>query len=404
MTSTEIPVGRAQNWLAPALLMGAAGGVAMGFGRLSYAFVLDDMVRAYLGSYSVAGLIGTANLTGYVISALLSGLLLRRWSPEGLSVRGLAVSTACLFVFPLTSTPMVAGLVMLLLGGAGGLVWISSVPIVSKTVPANRRGVAYGIALSGVGASAVLTGVVVRVCHGLLGDAGWRATWIVEGCGGLLVLILVIAFLAHGGTPGPAQQGSRTLIERPPAGITAALILYLCYGLMHGIFSNYYVVAAQEGGTLSHGTATTAFSILGLTNLFGGMVLGRLSDSWGRRPLLLPGLILLAGCCAAVTLHSAGLTLASSAMYGLLMGGVPAIITAALADQLAPADLARGYAAISLAVGLGQLLSPPIGGWLADRTGAFTVSFLLATAFAVIGAGAAFGASGLSRRAGRHRR
>jgi MFS family permease len=388
--------------MAPALLMGAAGGVAMGFGRLSYAFVLDDMVHAYLGSYSVAGLIGAANLAGYVLSALLSGMLLRRWTPEALAVRGLAVSTICLLVFPLTSSPVVAGLVMFVLGGAGGLVWISSVPIVSKAVPAHRRGVAYGLALSGVGASAVLTGIVIRVCHALFGDAGWRATWLVEGCGGLLVLVLVMTMLPAGTTHVRGLGGPP--IERPPAGIAAALVLYLCYGLMHGIFSNYYVVAAQEGGTLSRGAAATAFSLLGLTNVFGGLVLGRCSDAWGRRWLLSLAMVLLAGCCAAIPLHLAGLTVASSAMYGLLMGGVPAVITAALADQLDPADLARGYAAISLAVGLGQLLSPPVGGWLADTTSSFAASFTLAAFFALFAAGAALAVQDVNKRGGPHRR
>jgi nitrate/nitrite transporter NarK len=41
--------------------------------------------------------------------------------------------------------------------------------------------------------------------------------------------------------------------------------------------------------------------------------------------------------------------------------------------------------AATLALGLAQFLAPPVGGWLADLTGSFTATYLVAGAASVVG-------------------
>ncbi|BCB82803.1 MFS transporter [Phytohabitans suffuscus] len=371
--------------------MAASGGLTMGFGRLTFPVLLEEMTADYLGSYSVAGLVSAANLGGYLVGTLLSNAWLRRTPARTLVVRGLCVATACLALTPAVRDVYFVLAVMFVLGIASGAVWISCVPVVSGAAPAERRGVAYGLMLSGIGTSVALTGLVVRLADHLFGPGSWRAVWVIEGAIGLLVIASVLLLLrpAPTGHPAPAAGPGHPHGRGLPSGIGWAVAIYLFYGTVHGLYSNYVVAAAQEGGNLSSGQATAAFSVLGLTNVLGGLVLGRLSDGWGRRRLLVGALVALSGCAAAVPLHQAGLTFASCALYGMLMTGVPAVLTASLADRLPARQLASGYAAISLAVGVGQLVSPPAGGWLADVTGDFALTYLVAAALGLVAAAAA---------------
>ena len=76
----------------------------------------------------------------------------------------------------------------------------------------------------------------------------------------------------------------------------------------------------------------------------------------------------------------------SAVAFGLAMSGAPAVLAAHLADSLDPRRFAAAFGAVTLVFGLAQLVGPQLGGWIADRTGSFSVVFLVA-------AGAALGAA-----------
>src|SRR5687767_8761626 len=87
--------------LALALSMGAA--VSLGITRFSYALLLPPM-RADLGwSYTLAGAMNTANAAGYLLGALMTPALMRRFGPVRLLVGG--ALWASLFMRPAASSP-----------------------------------------------------------------------------------------------------------------------------------------------------------------------------------------------------------------------------------------------------------------------------------------------------------
>lgn len=91
-------------------------------------------------------------------------------------------------------------------------------------------------------------------------------------------------------------------------------------------------------------------------------VLGRLSDRFGRRPILV---LSLAGTVAGYLLfalqNSLGL-LFLSRIVGGVMGGNVATAQAVIADVTKPEDRAKGMGLIGAAFGLGFILGPAIGG------------------------------------------
>jgi MFS family permease len=85
----------------------------------------------------------------------------------------------------------------------------------------------------------------------------------------------------------------------------------------------------------------------------------------------------------------------SAVVFGLAMSGAPAVLAAHLADSLDPRRFAAAFGAVTLVFGAAQLVGPQLGGWIADRTGSFSVAFLVAAGAAL---GAAIASSTLPRR------
>jgi MFS family permease len=48
-------------------------------------------------------------------------------------------------------------------------------------------------------------------------------------------------------------------------------------------------------------------------------------------------------------------------------------------------DYGPSFAAATLAFGIAQTIAPPIGGFIADLSGSFTLAFLLSSAMGVVG-------------------
>lgn len=92
---------------------------------------------------------------------------------------------------------------------------------------------------------------------------------------------------------------------------------------------------------------------------------GRLSDRYGRRPILL---VSLTGSLLANTMWvfagGFGMLLASRLLAGAMTGNV-AVANAAVADITSAENRSRGMAAVGMAFGLGFILGPAIGGMMA---------------------------------------
>jgi DHA1 family tetracycline resistance protein-like MFS transporter len=107
-------------------------------------------------------------------------------------------------------------------------------------------------------------------------------------------------------------------------------------------------------------------AVWALISLFALPILSALSDRFGRRPVLLASIF-------GVTIDYLAMALSPSLGW-LLIGRVASGITAAtfatssafIADVTPPADRAARYGLISIAVGLGYIIGPPLGGVLGD--------------------------------------
>ena len=123
--------------------------------------------------------------------------------------------------------------------------------------------------------------------------------------------------------------------------------------------------------------------------VFGGISLGALSDRIGRR-LTLTGSFTMFSACAMIILTGQQPWVAIAAVgAGLGFSGGPALITAQIVAHTDATTYGPAFSAATLAFGVAQMLSPQLGGLIADTAGSFTYVFVLSAAISLLGAVAA---------------
>jgi DHA1 family tetracycline resistance protein-like MFS transporter len=102
----------------------------------------------------------------------------------------------------------------------------------------------------------------------------------------------------------------------------------------------------------------------GLANFFGAPMLGALSDSYGRRPVLLIGFCGLAFNFFLTALSTALWMLVAVRLVGGAMQANAAVANAYAADVTPPAERAKSFGMLGAMFGIGFILGPVMGGLL----------------------------------------
>lgn len=110
-----------------------------------------------------------------------------------------------------------------------------------------------------------------------------------------------------------------------------------------------------------YGVVTVTF---GIANFFGSPVLGALSDSYGRRPVLLIGFCGLALSFIVTGLATALWMLIAVRIFSGAMQANAAVANAYVADITPPQDRARRFGMLGAMFGIGFILGPVLGGLL----------------------------------------
>jgi predicted MFS family arabinose efflux permease len=367
------------------LLVALASAVAQSFGRFSYALLLPAINRDLLGSYAAAGLVATANVAAYLVGTFAVSVLSRRARPAALIQIGLGCSVVGLALLARAGGAAELAVGLTLTGIGGAFIWVPAPGLAGSVVRPSRRGAAIGAAGSGIGGGIVFASALASRLHAVDGDASWRTVYLVETAVALLAFVLCLVFLRpapHRDDDAPVRAGA---LRRVPGwiGLTSG---YAAYGLAYSVYTSYLVTALEDDAGFSPGHASAVYTLVGVALVAGGVLLGPLSDRWGRGRTLIGGYVAMAVSILLVPLGLEPLASVSGLLFGLMMSGLPAVIAAHLSDHLTPREFAGAFGRCTLAFGLMQLLGPPLGGFLAETTGAFLLPFLLAGLVAAGGA------------------
>jgi MFS family permease len=144
-------------------------------------------------------------------------------------------------------------------------------------------------------------------------------------------------------------------------------------GLFHGVVNEFSQVA---GGPEGLGTVVLFGGLLGslysLLQFVFAPILGALSDRYGRKPILVVSLAGIALSYGLWFFAGSFYLLVLSRLIGGIMSGNISTASAVVADVTTPGNRSKGMAIIGMAIGLGFIVGPALGGFsaLIDLTAA----------------------------------
>jgi MFS family permease len=148
----------------------------------------------------------------------------------------------------------------------------------------------------------------------------------------------------------------------------------------------FLVARLEDDSAMSQGEAAAMFSIVGAATILGGLTLGPLSDRLGRRVTWTSAFTIFGSCSLLVLTGRQPWVAIASVGIGLMFSGMPALIIAHIVDHTDADTYGPAFSAATLAFGVAQMVSPQIGGTIADLSGSFTWVFVLSAAVSFLGA------------------
>ncbi len=379
---------RERVWLVIVLVMASAC-VAQAFGRFTWGVVLpgarDDLLD---GSNTLAGFFGTLNVTAYLLGTLAVSWAASKVTLVGLVRLGLSISTSALGVASIAPNgPVLAG-ALFAMGLGGAVIWIPAPAISARALPPNRAGMAVGLVGSGIGVGIVFAGQTAALLDRRSDAAdNWQMLYRIEFAIAVIILIGAFALLrSRGDRPAVAGGFGGFAALRTVRGWIPATIAYAAFGFAYILVLGFLVARLEDDSGFSSGQAAAMFSIVGGATVVGGLTLGPLSDRIGRR-LTLTAAFTVFGLCALLALTGRQPWVAIAAVgIGMMFSGMPALIIAHIVDHTDVDTYGPAFSAATLAFGATQMISPQIGGSLADALGSFTWVFVLSSAVSFLGA------------------
>ena len=328
------------------------------------------------------------NVTAYMLGTLAVSWAASRVTLVGLVRIGLTMSTTALGLAAFAPSGPVLGVALFAMGLGGAVIWIPSPAISARVLPPNRAGMAVGLVGSGIGVGLVFAGQMAAWLNRRDdAAAAWQTLYRIEFA--VAVVVLVGAFVvlrSRGDRPALAGGFGGVRALRTVRAWIPATVAYAAYGFAYILVLAFLVARLEDDAGFSSGQAAAMFSIVGVAAVFGGLTLGPLSDRLGRRNTLTAAFLLFAACAVLVLTGRQPWVAIAVVGVGLVFSGVPALLIAHIVDHTDADTYGPAFSAATLAFGVAQMVSPQIGGTIADWLGSFTWVFALSAVLSTVGA------------------
>jgi len=418
----SIPAQRAYSPLT--LWAAAAFAVILGFSRLSYGLVLPALRANLHGSYGVFGLVGSANLGGYLLGMLLIPILLNHiHDRRRLNTFALLALSVTMIVSALSVSLIDLALWRLLIGVWSAFATVLTITLTLERVVPAERGQASGVLWMGGSAGLVVTGALAPVVIGAGLPGAWRLLWVGMGMVGLITTWGVRRSLRPDSSHSPLRGlmlpedgsvdatrlgGERRADSQPdragtewrsglsqllhPSRLLALTLSYFAAAFAYIIYFTFVIALVIHQG-LPPLLAGLVWSLAGVGGVIGSLAWGRAIDRWPSGFILAMALAL--GAVGAVTALSGQLAIESVGAFLIGMGsfGAPTIVTALLKRAVPGEGYATSLSLMTAIFSVGQLIGPIAAGVVVDAEGLalgtasaallFSCATLLAAAYGV---------------------
>ena len=341
-------------------------------------------MRQDLGwSYTLAGAMNTANAVGYLLGALSTPWLMRRWGPGRLLVWGAAWAGSFMAAsgFFVSATPLL--LQRLLAGVASAWVFVAGGLLAARlgALWPSRSGLLLGLYYGGTGwgiaASALLVPLVLAAAAGQAHGWSWAWWCLALLCGVAAAgLWWVLRALVQMGVDTGHTVSNTSALSGPTAGqrwqwqrCWPALAGYTCFGVGYIGYMTFVIALLRDQGTPAW-QVTVFYTLLGLAVVASSRVWAGLLDRYkdGRPQSRLNALLGVATVLPALT-PAWPVVLVSGLLFGGVFLSVVASTTAFVRHNLPSPLWPTGISAFTTVFAVGQIVGPTVVGWIADGPG-----------------------------------
>ena len=401
ISETNMTGGFHYGWIV--IIMGLLTTVgAHGFGRFAYSMINPSMIDGLGLSYTQVGNLAAGNFIGYLLFAIIGGFLAARLGPRLVIGLSLALMGVTMILTGLAKTFGFALTMRILTGLGNGGAFVPAMALGSIWFAEKKRGLATGVVTAGIGIGFALSGLLVPPILSTYGGEGWRFCWYYLG-----TMVLVLAAVSYGfvrnrpedlgliplGSKSSHVESTPQETDKPDwrevyriGPVWHLGIVYFLFGFSYIIYINFFATYLVKEVGWTHDQAGRLFTFLGILSIFCGLLWGGVSDIIGRKRAAALAYVALAISYGVFALFpSSSAFYLSAVFFGLTAWAIPTIMAAAAGDYVGPKLAPAGLGFITLFFGIGQAIGPPIGGFLADHEGSFTLPFLLAMVISLVG-------------------
>ncbi len=385
--------------------------LGMGIGRFAYTPVLPYMQAEFGLSIEAAGYVASANFAGYLAGALLA-IVVPPARRRQAFLAAVALSVATTLVMAVLANPWAMAAARALSGVASAFILIHGSAIVLDRLARDGRPTLFSLLYAGVGAGIALSALIVEIASRTGG--GSAAQWLALGLVSLAFAPLAAQLRDDAGpavasTTATQGTGASTPPSRAANASNAAspgdvgnvgnaaapqrlralrwlIVAYGCLGFGYVITITFIVVMVRTRPDWQP-WEMLVWMVVGMTGAPSNYLWLRAAQRFGPwRALIVAYLLEAAGVAAAVSAHSLALVMLGAGLVGGTFMGITAL-GLTTARGLSPGASGPVIARMTAAFGLGQIVGPAFGGWLAERSGGFGLPSLAAAAALVAAAG-----------------
>ena len=374
--------------LCGALMIALSMGIRQSFGL--FLSPLTETLSLGRETFSLA--IAWQNL---LLAFPLIGIAADRLGYRRVAIAGGIVYTLGLLAMTRAASPWalyanLGALVGLAQGATGYVVVLGAL---GRIVPAERRGSTFGL-VTAAGSFGMFA--LVPVTQALITNLGWAGAfaWLAAVAAGMALCALGLpgAGPATPPAPGPAASREASLAEtfRGAAGHSGYWLLVAGFFVcgFHVAFIATHLPSFLRDHDVSRGAAATALALIGLFNMVGSYLFGRLGDRLSKR-CLLSLLYFLRAVVIALFLFFPivdATAIGFGAAIGFLWLATVPLTSGLVAQIFGPRYMATLYGLVFFSHQVGAFLGVWLGGRAYDLTGDYQPVWLAAIALALFAA------------------
>jgi MFS family permease len=340
----------------------------------SFAAFFENFAKEFAAQRAdVSWIFGLCGLVYFVLGAG-GGMLADRWGPRLVCMTGMVFIAIGLFLTSLAQSLATVYLSYGLLVGLGiAFVYTPSIASVQPWFN-KRRGLASGIASSGIGAGTLILPVVVSY---LLAEVNWRVALQVMSAGVLLIGLSAGFLLKR----APDLTGS-TRGQLPGLSLSTALktpaFKWLYMGTLLGapvMFVPFaHISAAARDAGLPDAQAVGLVGLIGIGSLVGRFAIGWLADRLGRvRTLMLMQCLMGLSYLVWAGAQDRWMFALFALWFGLSYGSIVSLLPAICMDLFGGRAVSAIIGTLYTGAALGNLLGPVLAGQVFDMTQSYNL-------------------------------